>query len=47
MKGRDGHHPIPAAALDERFGFIGTSGSGETRKARRPSPAITVTGSER
>jgi DNA helicase HerA-like ATPase len=23
-------HPIPAAALDDRLGFLGTSGSGKT-----------------
>jgi len=26
-------HPIPVAALDERLGFLGTSGSGKTYNA--------------
>jgi ABC-type dipeptide/oligopeptide/nickel transport system ATPase component len=33
VKMRDGQHPIPAAALDDRLGFIGTSGSGKTYNA--------------
>jgi hypothetical protein len=32
-EGRRGEHPIPAAALDDRLGFIGTSGSGKTYNA--------------
>jgi hypothetical protein len=31
--GHRGEHPIPAAALDDRLGFIGTSGSGKTYNA--------------